>query len=122
MDKVITCINCPVGCRMTVSLAADGSFVSVTGNTCPRGAVYAKQECTEPLRVITAVIPVSGSNLPLSVKTSGPVPKEKIAAIMQVLGDVSVTAPVSAGDVIVPDVLGTSADIIATRSVAATHL
>ena len=50
------------------------------------------------------------------------VPKEKIAAIMQVLGDVSVTAPVSAGDVIVPDVLGTGADIIATRSVAATHL
>jgi len=121
-NKIITCINCPVGCRMTVSLSEDGGFVSVTGNTCPRGALYAKQECTEPLRVITAVIPVSGSNLPLSVKTSGPVPKEKISAIMHLLGNVTVSAPVCTGEIIVPDVLGTGADIIATRSVACEKL
>ena len=118
MDKVITCINCPVGCRMTVSLSDDGNFVSVAGNTCPRGAVYAKQECTEPLRVITAVIPVSGSSLPLSIKTSGPVPKEKIPAIMQLLGNYSRPAPVRAGEIIIPDVLGTGADVIATRTVS----
>lgn len=117
MDKTITCINCPVGCRMTVVLSETGEFISVTGNTCPRGAAYAAQECTRPLRVITAVIPVSGSNVPLSVKTSAPVPKEMIHQVMRELGKVVRSAPVKAGEIIIPNVLNTGSDIIATRSV-----
>ena len=115
MDKLITCINCPVGCRMTVSMSDAGDFVSVSGNTCPRGAKYAEQECTRPMRVLTAVIPVSGCEIPLSVKTSSPIPKEMIREIMQVLGNICVSLPVSAGDIIIPDILHTGADIIATR-------
>ena len=115
MDKVITCINCPVGCRMTVVLSDSGKFVSVSGNTCPRGAKYAEQECTHPLRVLTAVIPVSGSKTPLSVKTSVPVPKELIPDIMKALGNVSVTLPVYTGDIVLADVLRSGADIISTR-------
>ena len=115
MDKMITCINCPVGCRMTVTLSDSGEFVSVAGNTCPRGAKYAEQECTRPLRMITAVIPVPGSDTPLSVKTSTPVPKELIHDIMQAVGQISVSLPVSVGDVVLPDVLHTGADIVATR-------
>ena len=67
-QQTITCISCPVGCRMTVTLD-NGVFVSVTGNTCKRGEVYAKQECVAPQRMVTAVIPVKGSKTPLSVKT-----------------------------------------------------
>ena len=115
MEQTITCINCPVGCRMTGSLSDTGEFLSVTGNTCPRGAKYAEQECTHPLRVLTAVIPVAGSKTPLSVKTSVPVPKEMIPDIMKVLGNVSVTLPVYAGDVVLADVLRSGADIISTR-------
>ncbi len=116
---MITCINCPVGCRMTVSLSDKGSFISVSGNTCPRGAKYAEQECTQPLRVLTAVIPVSGSITPLSVKTSAPVPRELIGDIMHALSDVSVSLPVDIGDVILHDVLGSGADIVATRELFA---
>ena len=116
MEQTITCINCPVGCRMTVTLSDSGGFVSVTGNTCPRGAAYAKQECTLPERMITAVIPVCGSDTPLSVKTSKPVPKALISRIMQELGKVAVSLPVRAGQVILPDVLHTGADITATRN------
>ena len=115
MEQIITCINCPVGCRMSVTLSDSGEFVSVSGNTCPRGAAYAKQECTLPLRMITAVIPVSGSRTPLSVKTDKPVPKSLIAAVMAELGRVRVTLPVRAGQVIVRDILNTGSDIIATR-------
>ena len=115
MEQTITCINCPVGCRMTVSLSDTGEFLSVTGNTCPRGAKYAEQECTCPLRMLTAVIPVSGSDMPLSVKTSVPVPKDMIQDIMHTLAGVRVSLPVSAGDVILRDVLGTGSDIVATR-------
>ena len=35
MNKTITCINCPVGCRMTVTLNDEGEVLSVSGNTCP---------------------------------------------------------------------------------------
>ena len=116
MEQTITCINCPVGCRMTVRLSGDGSFLSVTGNTCIRGAKYAEQECTSPERVITAVIPVSGSPVPLSVKTAVPVPKKMVRNVMKALSCVSVSLPVHSGDVVLPDVLGTGADIVATRS------
>ena len=118
MSKVITCINCPVGCRMQVELSEAGEFLSVTGNTCPRGAKYAEQECTRPLRMVTAVLPVSGSRMPLSVKTSAPVPKEQIPGIMRILSDTHVSLPVAAGQVIVPDILETGSDIIATRSLS----
>ena len=116
MEQTITCINCPVGCRMSVSLSENGEFLSVTGNTCPRGASYARQECTAPERMITAVIMVRGSRTPLSVKTSRPVPKALIRDVMNELGSVQVSLPVRSGQVILPDVLGTGSDIIATRS------
>ena len=116
MEQTITCINCPVGCRMTVSLSDTGEFISVTGNTCPRGAKYAQQECTLPERMITAVIPVTGCETPLSVKTASPVPKNLIASVMNELSRVQISLPVSIGQVVRPDVLDTGVDIIATRS------
>ena len=116
MEQTVTCINCPVGCRMTVTLSDAGEFISVSGNTCLRGAAYARQECTLPERMITAVIPVEGSPVPLSVKTAQPVPKSMIQDVMRELGRVRLSLPVSAGQVVIADVLGTGSDIIATRS------
>ena len=116
MEQMITCINCPVGCRMTVTLNDQGEVLKVEGNTCIRGDKYARQECTLPLRMITAVIPVSGSRTPLSVKTSAPVPKSMIQAVMTELGRLTVAAPVRMGQVVLPNVLQTGSDIIATRS------
>ena len=101
---------------MTVTLDESGGFLSVEGNTCPRGAAYAKQECTLPLRMITAVVPVTGSETPLSLKTSAPVPKKKIFPIMRELNSIHITLPVAIGQVILPNVLETGSDIIATRN------
>lgn len=116
MEQQITCINCPVGCRMTVQVE-DSRVISVAGNTCKRGEAYAAQECIAPQRMITAVIPVSGSTMPLSVKTRSPIPKKLIGDCMAALADSVVTAPVAARDVIISNVCGTGVDIIATRSV-----
>ena len=118
MEQTITCINCPVGCRMTVSLSDTGEFLSVTGNTFPRGAKYAQQECTLPERMITAVIPVAGSETPLSVKTASPVPKKLISSVIDELARVQVSLPVTIGQIVLPDVLNTGVDIIATRSLS----
>ena len=112
----ITCINCPVGCRLSVELE-NGQVVSVTGNTCPRGVTYAKQECVDPLRMVTAVIPVAGSDMPLSVKTRTPIPKKLISACMQELAAVELRAPVAAGSVVLANVCGTGIDVIATKAV-----
>ena len=37
----LICINCPKGCEMEVSV--DGDKVSVTGNSCPKGALGAER-------------------------------------------------------------------------------
>ena len=115
MEQMITCINCPVGCRMKVTMSDAGEFLSVEGNTCPRGSKYARQECTLPLRMVTAVIPVTNREMPLSVKTAEPVPKKSIFRIMETLREIRVSAPVRIGQVIVPDICGTGVSIIATR-------
>ena len=114
-QQVITCINCPVGCRMTVTLNEKKEVISVQGNTCARGDKYARQECTLPLRMITAVIPAENSAVPLSVKTAEPVPKRLIGDVMAQLKQVRVSAPVALGQVVLPDVCGTGVPIIATR-------
>lgn len=116
MEQTITCISCPVGCRMTVVIE-DGKFVSVTGNTCKRGEIYAKQECIAPERMVTAVVPVEGSFMPLSVKTRTPIPKAEIKNCMKALSEVQLKAPIKAGTVVLPDVCGTGVDIIATKHI-----
>ncbi len=117
MEQMITCINCPVGCRMKVTLSDKGEVLKVEGNTCPRGDKYARQECVQPLRMITAVIPAGESPVPLSVKTASPVPKSMISDVMKALRETEVTAPVAIGDTVISNVCGTGVDIIATRSI-----
>ena len=116
MEHQITCINCPVGCRMTVTVE-DGKVTNVTGNTCKRGVAYAEQECVAPQRMVTAVVAVKGRKTPVSVKTRTPIPKKDIFACMKQLAATEVTAPVHMGDVVCADVCGTGVDVIATKTV-----
>ena len=51
-DKLI-CITCPLGCRLEAERGADGELL-VSGNHCPRGARYAREELLAPKRVVTA--------------------------------------------------------------------
>ncbi|MCX7654638.1 MAG: DUF1667 domain-containing protein [Fervidobacterium sp.] len=115
-DEMV-CIMCPLGCRLIVTLENDGEII-VTGNKCPRGIEYGRQEMTEPLRILTSSILVRNGDIPLvSVKTSKPIPRRLLADIMKILKSTVVEAPVSSGDVLIKNVLDTGADIIATRNV-----
>ena len=116
-ERVITCINCPMGCRMTVTLNETGEVTGVAGNTCKRGEIYARQEVTAPVRMVTAVVPVRGSAMPLSVKTRSPIPKKDIAACMEALRGLRLTAPIAAGSTVLSDVCGSGVDVIATKTV-----
>ena len=115
-EQIITCINCPMGCRMEVTLE-DDKVVSVKGNTCKRGEIYAHQECTQPLRMVTAVAPVKNSAVPVSLKTRTPIPKAKIEACMRVIDALELTAPIQAGDVLIENVVDSGVDVIATKTI-----
>ncbi len=111
----LTCIICPLGCDIEVIMEGD-KIVRVTGCTCPRGEEYAVQEVTAPKRVVMSVVKVKGGMFPtVSVKTDKPVPKELIPEIMKELASVEVEAPVHIGQVIIENILGTGANIVATR-------
>lgn len=114
----LTCIRCPMGCALTVTV--DGDNITVTGNTCPRGAEYGKNEVTNPKRTVTSSVPVEGGEIAMvSVKTKDEIPKGKIFDVMREIHAVRVKAPVSIGDVIIPDAAGTGVSIIATKNIAA---
>ena len=118
----LTCINCPMGCQLTV-VTDVGEVVSVTGNTCPRGEIYAKKEVTHPTRIVTSTVSVSGGVIPVvSVKTASDIPKESIQAVMDAVSGVCVNAPVSIGDVLLENIAGTGAALVATKNVAAKQL
>ena len=112
----IICIVCPKGCRLTV----DEKTLAVTGNGCPRGAEYGKNELTHPVRVVTSTVRVEGAAIArCPVKTAGSVPKEKKAGGMRALDGVRLTAPVKRGDIAVADVCGTGVDVMVTRDLPA---
>ena len=114
--EIITCINCPVGCRMEVTHEGE-TVLSVKGNTCKRGDTYARQECVAPLRMVTAVAPVKDREMPVSLKTRTPIPKKQIDDCMRAIMAKPFEAPIAAGDVLIPDVCGTGVDVIATKAV-----
>ncbi|MBC6002606.1 MAG: DUF1667 domain-containing protein [Paeniclostridium sordellii] len=117
----ITCTVCPMGCSLVVS-KVDGEY-KVEGNTCKRGAKYGVEEVTNPRRVITTTVKLNGGYLNLlPVKTNDSVPKELMFDIMKLLDNVEVNAPVSVGDVIVKDVLGTGVDVVSAKSMESLNL
>jgi CxxC motif-containing protein len=113
----LTCIGCPMGCRLTAALE-NGAVVSVGGAGCARGAVYARQECVRPLRTVTTLVRTRGRRAPLSVKTARPIPKEKIFACLARIHAAEAVPPVRIGDVIVRDVDGAGVDVVATMATA----
>ena len=114
MEKKITCIICPRGCAMTAKV--ENGTVTVTGHTCPKGEEYAVNECTNPVRTVTATVRVSNrQDTMVSVKTETPVPKGEMQAVMAQLRSVTATAPIASGDVLLENVAGSR--IVATKEI-----
>ena len=114
MVRNLTCIICPRGCPLTANITENG--VTVTGNACKRGEEYAINECTNPVRTVTATVRVSNRyNTMVSVKTAAPVAKDKMMDVMAALRKTQVEAPVAIGDVVIADIFGT--DVVITKAV-----
>ncbi len=113
--RKLTCIVCPRGCEMEVTLSDKGEVLSVSGNACKRGASYAADECTHPRRTVTSTVRCE-SGTPLPVKTSATVPKELIFAVMAEINCAEAKAGTKIGDIIIKNVANTGADVVATAN------
>ncbi len=112
MKRELTCIVCPIGCSLEVELT-DGKVTDVKGNTCPRGKVYAENECTNPKRTITTTVKCTNGEV-IPVKTSEPIAKDKIFEAMKIINSAVATTPVEVGDIIIDDVFGSP--VVATKN------
>ena len=117
MIRTYTCIMCPIGCEITAEYEG-GEVLSVSGNRCAKGENYVRQELTCPMRNIATSVRVSGGELPLvSVRLTSPIPLERIPEAVREIHRVELTAPVRGGDVLIKDLLGLGADVIATKDI-----
>ena len=115
--RELICIGCPMGCPLTVTM--NGKEVTeVTGYTCPKGETYAHKEVTNPTRIVTSTVKVSGGKVPMiNVKTKTDIPKDKIFECVAALKGLTIQAPVKIGDVIVENAAGTGVPIVAAGNV-----
>jgi CxxC motif-containing protein len=116
---VLTCVICPKGCRIEVSVEAHShQIASIEHAQCRRGIVWAREEITHPKRTLCSSVLVVGGDQPLAgVRTSAPIPLEITGRLMELIITLTVEAPVHPGMVICSRPLGLECDIIATRGV-----
>lgn len=99
--KIITCIECPIGC--TIEAVIEDGKISVSGNTCPRGKMYAENEMVCPRRVITTTIRSNEGQM-IAVKTDKPVKKEEMFEVVAKINAFHCDLPVKIGDVLIENV------------------
>lgn len=117
MKQELICITCPMGCPLTVE-TDNGEVLSVSGNTCPRGEIYAKNEIINPLRVVTSTVKTTNGKL-LSVKTDKAIPKNLMNKCMEIINSLHPKSnkDLTVGTVLCKNVLGTDANIVLTAPV-----
>jgi CxxC motif-containing protein len=113
-EQGITCIMCPLGCFMTVTIDDTGEVSGVVNNLCKEGEKYAISECKFPGRTLTTTVLTEGSQQKLlPAKSNRPIPKERLMEAMSSLSGIKVKPPIKMGQVIVPNIIGTGVDLIA---------
>lgn len=106
-----------MGCALSVDIE-NCRVVNVTGNTCPKGKVYAISEIENPSRILTSAVLAQGLALKLiPVRTDSPIPKAKILPAMEEIKKIRINKPVSTGEIIVKNFLGLGVNLISTRQI-----
>lgn len=118
--KVI-CITCPKGCRLDVTRDGE-TILKVEDTGCKRGEEYVKAELADPRRMVATTVKIKGALHPLlPVYTSKPFPKPRIRELLTALQGVELTVPVTMGEAVLKDALGTGIDILASREMKPAH-
>ncbi len=113
----LTCVLCPVGCELEIGKDSAGE-IQVQGNQCDKGIPFATEEVLHPMRNLATSVPLRATAARMiSVRLSKPVPRELLFPILAEVGKLRPEAPVRRGQVLIADVLGSGADVIATRTI-----
>ena len=116
-ERNLTCIVCPIGCRLNITLEGD-KISNISGNRCKRGSTYAQEECIAPKRMLTTTVRVIDGFHPfVPVKSDKAIPKELLLQCMNVIRTFKTEAPINMGDVLIQDICGTGVNIVAARSI-----
>lgn len=108
--RIVICTVCPMGCRITVD--AQGL---TRGNTCKRGEAYARQEISEPRRVLTTTMLTEDGRL-LPVRSDRAIPREKLADCVKAINNQTLLLPIYQGKIIIENIGGTGANLVAART------
>ena len=121
--RKVTCIICPVSCNAEVVIThtlKGGKAISIKNIECPRGETYVMNEIKAPVRDFFTIVKVKDAKISvLPVRTTGPIPKERIMDCSLELSKLVVKAPKKLGEVIVKNLLNLGVDIISTRDLEA---
>jgi len=129
MNRIFTCIICPVGCEIEVTTRDSFGFpdkrpdeepavLEINGANCERGKTYVENELKNPQRIVTSSVRVSGGNMPIvSVRLSAPVPRDRMMDVIEELRHISIEAPAKIGQVVVKNILGSGSDVLVTKQV-----
>ncbi len=105
------CIKCPIGCP--IEIREDYGKIYVTGNGCARGRDYGVTEFLRPMRSIATLVQRADEAV-VSVKTSQPIPKDKIFDFQRRIKEIVAPQSVRPGDVIEKGILGLDVDVVVT--------
>lgn len=114
-EETIICVGCPLGCEVKLTLNDKNEVAGIEDNKCKEGKVYAVEEFTNPVRTLTATVLTQGSSQPLlPVRTSKPILKTLLPHSMSIIAKTRAKPPIKMGDVIVPNLLDTGVDVVAS--------
>ena len=101
-----------------MSVEKTGDVIRTEGNRCRRGYDFACAELTNPMRTISSTVRTVFPGCPvLPVRVNTEIPKNRIFDVMREINRVVITEPVGRGDIVIPNVLGLHADVIATSNI-----
>lgn len=103
------CIMCPVGCSLDIE--EKNGEIKVFGNNCIRGKTYGEDEIRSPKRIITTIVKLENSTA--SVKTTKPIPKDKIQDCLKEIAKLNLKS-VKMGEIVIQNILNCDADIVVT--------
>ncbi|MGB9843513.1 MAG: DUF1667 domain-containing protein [Caldisericia bacterium] len=110
--KEITCIICPVGCKILV----DGNKIS--NYKCKRGLNYVKDELKNPKRNITTTIKaINLSKRRVAVKLDKEIPKEILFDVLTEIKKVKIDKKVKREEVIKENILNLGVNLVSQETV-----
>lgn len=114
MNKKVTCSVCPMACEIDVT--SHGRELHISGNRCGRGYQFAQKYIDKDEKVVTGRCLLAGGQMSrLPVSTNAKIPAELVREVLEAIQSTKVQAPIKRGQVIIENILGTGADVIAQR-------